>query len=110
LLKVEQLHALAWEVFYGWRGRINAREPWEQMNTVLLNLILACLVYWQAPEIFWFLSQCDRVANGIDFNTFFPKSPRLRAIPPISLTMVLLLKHGPMMVNGTNGPVRVSTR
>jgi hypothetical protein len=34
-------------------------------------------------------SQCDPVANGIDFNTVFPKSPRLRAIPPISLTMVI---------------------
>jgi TnpA family transposase len=31
LLKVEQLHALARDVFYGRRGRINARELWEQM-------------------------------------------------------------------------------
>src|SRR6202035_2917921 len=28
LLKVEQLHALARDVFYGRRGRINARELW----------------------------------------------------------------------------------
>jgi TnpA family transposase len=28
LLKVEQLHALARDVFYGRRGRINAREVW----------------------------------------------------------------------------------
>ena len=49
LLKVEQLHALARDVFYGRRGRINARELWEQMNTCsCLNLILACIVYWQA--------------------------------------------------------------
>jgi TnpA family transposase len=34
LLKVEQLHALARDVFYGRRGRINARELWEQMNTL----------------------------------------------------------------------------
>jgi TnpA family transposase len=48
LLKVEQLHALARDVFYGRRGRINARELWEQMNTCsCLNLILACIVYWQ---------------------------------------------------------------
>src|SRR6476646_11103536 len=52
LLKVEQLHALARDVFYGRRGRINARELWEQMNTCsCLNLILACIVYWQASEI-----------------------------------------------------------
>jgi TnpA family transposase len=34
LLKVEQLHALARDAFYGRRGRINARELWEQMNTL----------------------------------------------------------------------------
>jgi TnpA family transposase len=49
LLKVEQLHALARDVFSGRRGRINARELWEQMSTCsCLNLILACIVYWQA--------------------------------------------------------------
>jgi hypothetical protein len=37
---------LARDVFYGRRGRINARELWEQMNTCsCLNLILACIVY-----------------------------------------------------------------
>ena len=52
LLKVEQLHALARDVFYGRQGRINARELWEQMNTCSrLNLILTCIVYWQAREI-----------------------------------------------------------
>jgi hypothetical protein len=56
LLKVEQLHALARDVFYGRRGRINARDLWEQMNTCsCLNLILACS-----------LSECDPLANGID--------------------------------------------
>ena len=30
---MEQLHALARDVFYGRRGRINARELWEQMNS-----------------------------------------------------------------------------
>jgi TnpA family transposase len=45
LLKVEQLHALARDVFYARRGRINARELWEQMNTCsCLTLILACIV------------------------------------------------------------------
>ncbi len=42
LLKVEQLHALARDVFYGRRGRINARELWEQMNSCsCLTLIVA---------------------------------------------------------------------
>jgi hypothetical protein len=61
LLKVEQLHALARDVFYGRQGRINARELWEQMNICsFLNLILACIVYWQACEISRVLSECDR--------------------------------------------------
>ena len=49
LLKVEQLHALARDVFYGRRGRISAREVWEQMNSCsCLTLIVAAIVYWQA--------------------------------------------------------------
>jgi TnpA family transposase len=52
LLKVDQLHALAGDVYYGRRGRINARELHEQMNTCSsLTLILACIIYWQAKEI-----------------------------------------------------------
>jgi TnpA family transposase len=59
LLNVEQLHALARDVFYGRRGWINARALWEQMNTCsCLNLILACIVYWQAREISRVLSHC----------------------------------------------------
>ena len=51
LLKVEQLHALARAV-YGQRGRITAREVYDQMNACsCLTLILACIVYWQAREI-----------------------------------------------------------
>jgi TnpA family transposase len=69
LLKMEQLHALARDVFYARRGRINARELWEQMNTCsCLTLILACIVYWQAREISRALSQCDPDANGIDLS------------------------------------------
>jgi TnpA family transposase len=52
LLKVDQLHALARDVYYGRRGRINARELHEQMNLCsCLMLILACVIYWQAKEI-----------------------------------------------------------
>ena len=54
LLKVAQLHALARDVFYGRRGRINAREFWEQMNSCsYLTLILGCVIYRQA-------SRCQR--------------------------------------------------
>jgi TnpA family transposase len=50
LLKVEQLYALARNIYYGRRGRINARD--EQMNSCsCLTLLLACVVYWQAKEI-----------------------------------------------------------
>ena len=76
LLKVEQLHALARDVFYGRRGRINARELWEQMNTCsCLNLILACIVYWQAREISRVLNQCDPVANKVDTSLLEHVSP-----------------------------------
>jgi len=76
LLKVEQLHALARDVFYGRPGRINARELWEQMNTCsCLNLILACIVYWQGREISRVLSRCDPVANGIDLSLLEHVSP-----------------------------------
>ena len=52
LLKVEQMHALARELFYGNRGRINARDLWEQMNSCsCLILIVACIIYWQAKDI-----------------------------------------------------------
>lgn len=70
LLKVEQLHALARDVF------INARELWEQMNTCsCLTLILACIVYWQAREISRVLGQCDPAANGIDLSLLEHVSP-----------------------------------
>ena len=52
LLKVEQLHALARAVCYGQRGRISAREVYDQMNACsCLTLILPCIIYWQAREI-----------------------------------------------------------
>jgi len=76
LLKVEQLHALARDVFYGRRGRINARELWEQMNTCsCLTLILACIVYWQAREISWAISQGDPTTDGIDLSLLEHVSP-----------------------------------
>ena len=74
LLKVEQLHALARAVYYGQRGRISAREVYDQMNACsCLTLILACIVYWQAREI-------SRLAAAPDF----PVDPDLlRHVSPI---------------------------
>jgi Tn3 transposase DDE domain len=60
--------------FYGRRGRINARELWEQMNACsCLNLILACIVYWQACEISRVLSECD---PGRQWNRPLPAGTR----------------------------------
>ena len=54
----------------------NARELWEQMNTCsCLNLILACIVYWQACEISRVLRECDPIANGIDLSLLEHVSP-----------------------------------
>jgi TnpA family transposase len=67
LLKVEQLHALARDVYYGRRGRINARELHEQMNSCsCLTLILACVIYWQAKEISRVVRWCQREDDKID--------------------------------------------
>ena len=58
------------------RSRITARELWEQMNTCsCLNLILACILYWQGCEISRVLSECDPLANGIDLSLLEQVSP-----------------------------------
>jgi TnpA family transposase len=76
LLKVEQLHALARDVFYGKRGRINARELQDQMNSCsCLTLIVACIVYWQAKEITRVVNECDPEGNGIDVSLLEHVSP-----------------------------------
>ena len=81
LLKVEQPHALARTVYYGQRGRISAREVYDQMNACsCLTLILACIVYWQAREI-------SRIAAAPDF----PFDPELIArVSPIEWKNVIL--------------------
>ena len=67
LLKVEQLHALARDVYYGRRGRINARELHEQMNSCsCLTLILACIIYWQAKHSPRTMLSGDLAQEGID--------------------------------------------
>ena len=61
ILKVERLHALARAVYYGNRGRITAREVYDQINACsCLTLMLACIIYWQAREI-------SRLAADPDF-------------------------------------------
>ena len=76
LLKVEQLHSLARDVFYGRRSRINARELWEQMNSCsCLTLIVACIIYWQAREISYVINHKDPIENDIDLSQIQHISP-----------------------------------
>ena len=112
LLKVEQLHALARDLFYGRRGRINARELWEQMNTCsCLNLILACIVYWQAREISRVLSQCDPVANapGTDIGTADLTAPRRWAIAPTDARYIAMCELGSLQSDWPVEPPRART-
>ena len=76
LLKGEQIHALAREVHYGKRGAGYARDFQQQMSTAIcLNLILACIVYWQAKEISNILKDCNPETNGIDISLLSHVSP-----------------------------------
>ena len=51
---------MARDVYYGRRGRVNARDLHEQMNSCsCLTLILACIIYWQAKEISRLARNCD---------------------------------------------------
>ena len=76
LLKVEELHALARDVFYGKRGRVNAREIHEQLNSCsCLTLIIACIIYWQAREISDCLSSPAAAESGVDLSYLENVSP-----------------------------------
>jgi Tn3 transposase DDE domain len=76
LLKVEQLYALARDIYYGRRGRINARELHEQMNSCsCLTLLLACVVYWQAKEISRVLKMGIPEGEDIDISLLEHVSP-----------------------------------
>jgi len=90
LLKVEQLHALARDVYYGRRGQINARELHEQMNSCsCLTLILACVIYWQAREISRVV-RCREPEEDIDLTM-------LEHISPITWDNVIL--YGQYVLN-----------
>lgn len=52
LLKGEQIHALARDLKYGHRGRLNSRDWLGQKHSCsCLTLVVACIIYWQAVEI-----------------------------------------------------------
>jgi hypothetical protein len=54
-------------VDYGRRGRINARELREQMNSCsCLTPILACVIYWQAQEVSRVVRWCRPEDEKID--------------------------------------------
>ncbi len=47
LLKVEQLHQLARDIFFAKRGRVSAQEIHQQLNSCsCLTLIAAAIIYW----------------------------------------------------------------
>ena len=76
MLKGEQLHALARIVHYGKRGVSQARDLQQQMSTAsCLNLILACIVYWQAREIARILAEDNPESEGIDTSMLSHISP-----------------------------------
>ncbi len=76
LLKGEQLHALARDLNYGKRGRLNSRDLQGQRNSCsCLTLILASIIYWQAKEINRVVIECDPEGNNIDLSLIEHISP-----------------------------------
>ena len=76
LLKGEQRHALARDLYYGKRGRISRRDIQEQRNSCsCLTLILACIVYWQAKEINRVVFDSDPEGTDIDLQLMEHISP-----------------------------------
>jgi hypothetical protein len=76
------------------------------MNTCsCLNLILACIVYWQAREISRVLSQCDPVANGVDLSLLEHVSPiewdNIVLYRQYILDRKLVRRRQPPLVNGS---------
>ena len=97
LLKVEQLHALARDVYYGRRGRINARELHEQMNSCsCLTLILACIIYWHAKQITQTVPSGAVAEEGID-------ATLLQHVSPIEWDNVIL--YGQYVLDRAPGPL-----
>ena len=67
---------MARDIYYGRRGRINARELHEQMNSCsCLTLLLACVIYWQAKEISRVLKMAIAEGEDIDISLAQHVSP-----------------------------------
>ncbi len=91
LLKGEQIHQLARNVAYGKRGKVSARDLYEQKNTCsCLTLILSCIIYWQAREIKRIIDECNPEAENINLKM-------LEHISPIGWDNVLL--YGEYLIN-----------
>ena len=91
LLKIEQMHALSRDVFYGRLGKINPRELWNQMNSCsCLTLIVACIIYWQAREMSLAVRRGDPQAEGVDLSM-------LKHVSPIEWNNVVL--YGQYVIN-----------
>ena len=85
------MHALARDVFYGNRGRINARDLWEQMNSCsCLTLIVACIIYWQARDMSRVIRTADPERHGIELSL-------LRHVSPIEWDNIVL--YGEYVLN-----------
>lgn len=84
LLKVEQLHQLARDIFFAKRGRVSAQEIHQQLNSCsCLTLIAAAIIYWQAREMAKLLKNPSEEISTID--------PKMIAhISPISWDNVVL--------------------
>lgn len=74
--KVGQQHALARDIYYARRGRVNVRKLHEQMNSCsCLTLLLACVIYWQPKEISRVLQMGVPEGEQIDFQLLEHVSP-----------------------------------
>ena len=90
-------------MYYGQRGRISAREVYDQMHACsCFTLVLACVIYWQAREI-------SRIAAAPDF----PFDPELIAcISPIEWRNIVLygeIKIDPFEAQGPRSLECIST-
>ena len=75
LLKGEQVHALARDIRYGHRGRLNSREWLQQKHACsALTFVIACIIYWQAKEIHRVI-QTHTLPEHIDLDLLSNLSP-----------------------------------
>jgi TnpA family transposase len=84
LLKVEQIHQLAWDITYGDRGRLKGKSLEEiasSGNSTIL--IIAAIIYWQAKGISKVIKDRDPEEEYIDISL-------LAHISPIEWTNVIL--------------------